>query len=101
MINLNVSDLAIFKKVLVKKLLQSLGQDPNSEEKLKDAQVMSKFFAFKVQNKDEGEDDFVGDDVDPLLTGGEVFDEGEDSNSTFRTVSTVTDDVYHLVDQGR
>ena len=83
----------------MKKLLQSLGQDPNSEEKLKDAQVMSKFFAFKVQNKDEGED--VEDDVDPLLTGGEVFDEGEDSNSTFRTVSTVTDDVYHLVDQGR
>merc|ERR1719204_1206893 len=36
------------KPVLIKKLLQSLGQDPNSEEKLKDA-----FFAFKVRNEEE------------------------------------------------
>lgn len=61
---------------------------------------MSKFFAFKVQrDKDNEEDDFMGkDDVDPLGGGGEVFDEDGDNNST---TFTSTDDVYHLVDQGR
>ena len=59
----------------MKKLLQSLGQDPNSEEKLKDAQVLSKFFAFKVQNDfDEDNDD---DEADSFLGGGEVFDDDE------------------------
>ena len=87
-------------QVLVKKLLQSMGQDPNSEEKLTDAKFMSKFFAFKVHNRDEEEGFMEGDDVDPLGGGGEVFDEDDDSNST-SFISSVKEDVYHLVDQGR
>ena len=63
------------KPVLIKKLLQSLGQDPNSEEKLKDA-----FFAFKVRNEEEEDESnsnfgtWGQEDVE--TGGGEVFDKG-------------------------
>ena len=63
------------KPVLIKKLLQSLGQDPNSEEKLKDA-----FFAFKVRNGEEEDESNSNFDTwgqeDVEIGGGEVFDRG-------------------------
>ena len=78
------------KQVFVKKLLQSLGQDPNSEEKLKDAQAMSKFFAFQVQS-----DNQTLEMTDPVLDeepsiGGEVFDDHYDD-----------DPISNLMDKGR
>ena len=63
------------KPVLIKKLLQSLGQDPNSEEKLKDA-----FFAFKVRNEEEENESNSNFETwgqeDVEIGGGEVFDQG-------------------------
>ena len=69
------------KPVLIKKLLQSLGQDPNSEEKLKDA-----FFAFKVRNEEEEDESNSNFDTwgqeDVETGGGEVFDKGTTKMNT-------------------
>ena len=70
------------KPVLIKKLLQSLGQDPNSEEKLKDA-----FFAFKVRNEEEEDESNSNFDTwgqeDVETGGGEVFDKGNKIPNAF------------------
>jgi len=99
------------KQVFVKKLLKSLGQDPNSEEHLTDAQATSKFFAFKVQDKPDLaaelktkkkaviNDLAVEDDLE-ADSGGEVFDDNE-SNHIRHEDKGQHADVYDLIDRGR